>query len=70
MFSFSDLKSQNWDAADEIHRGLMVDNVSEVSQWMVGVKHLIAEARSLKPELFESAELNQNQIDENAESGS
>ncbi|XP_051734202.1 steroid receptor RNA activator 1 [Ctenopharyngodon idella] len=45
-----DLKRRNWDAADEIHRGLMVDHVSEVSQWMVGVKRLIAEARSLNPE--------------------
>uniref|UniRef100_A0A673LP14 Steroid receptor RNA activator 1 n=1 Tax=Sinocyclocheilus rhinocerous TaxID=307959 RepID=A0A673LP14_9TELE len=45
-----DLKRKNWDAADEIHRGLMVDHVAEVSQWMVGVKRLIAEARSLNPE--------------------
>uniref|UniRef100_A0A8C2HXG9 Steroid receptor RNA activator 1 n=1 Tax=Cyprinus carpio TaxID=7962 RepID=A0A8C2HXG9_CYPCA len=45
-----DLKSKKWDAADEIHRGLMVDHVAEVSQWMVGVKRLIAEARSLNPE--------------------
>ncbi|XP_050948387.1 steroid receptor RNA activator 1 [Labeo rohita] len=45
-----DLKRKNWDSADEIHRGLMVDHVAEVSQWMVGVKRLIAEARSLNPE--------------------
>lgn len=45
-----DLKRRNWDAADEIHRGLMVDHVAEVGQWMVGVKRLIAEARSLNPE--------------------
>ncbi|XP_043076740.1 steroid receptor RNA activator 1 [Puntigrus tetrazona] len=45
-----DLKRKEWDAADEIHRALMVDHVAEVSQWMVGVKRLIAEARSLNPE--------------------
>lgn len=49
-----ELKRKNWDAADEIHRGLMVDHVSEVSQWMVGVKRLIAEARILKPEQISS----------------
>ncbi|XP_063301499.1 steroid receptor RNA activator 1 [Pelobates fuscus] len=42
-----ELKCQNWDTADEIHRSLMVDHVNEVSQWMVGVKRLIAEARNL-----------------------
>ncbi|XP_075712400.1 steroid receptor RNA activator 1 isoform X2 [Rhinoderma darwinii] len=42
-----ELKNQNWDSADEIHRSLMVDHVNEVSQWMVGVKRLIAEARNL-----------------------
>ncbi|XP_053574568.1 steroid receptor RNA activator 1 [Bombina bombina] len=42
-----ELKCQNWDSADEIHRSLMVDHVTEVSQWMVGVKRLIAEARNL-----------------------
>ncbi|KAM4747342.1 steroid receptor RNA activator 1 [Rhinophrynus dorsalis] len=42
-----ELKSQNWDSADEIHRSLMVDHVNEVSQWMVGIKRLIAEARNL-----------------------
>ncbi|XP_075065988.1 steroid receptor RNA activator 1 [Mixophyes fleayi] len=42
-----ELKCQNWDSADEIHRSLMVDHVNEVSQWMVGVKRLIAEARNL-----------------------
>ncbi|XP_068129068.1 steroid receptor RNA activator 1 [Hyperolius riggenbachi] len=42
-----ELKCRNWDAADEIHRSLMVDHVNEVSQWMVGVKRLIAEARNL-----------------------
>ncbi|TRZ11460.1 hypothetical protein HGM15179_015644 [Zosterops borbonicus] len=42
-----ELQQQHWDAADEIHRSLMVDHVNEVSQWMVGVKRLIAETRAL-----------------------
>ncbi|XP_063269895.1 steroid receptor RNA activator 1 isoform X2 [Prinia subflava] len=42
-----ELQQQHWDAADEIHRSLMVDHVNEVSQWMVGVKRLIAESREL-----------------------
>ncbi|KAM6122830.1 steroid receptor RNA activator 1 [Phoenicopterus ruber ruber] len=42
-----ELQQQHWDAADEIHRSLMVDHVNEVSQWLVGVKCLIAETRSL-----------------------
>ncbi|XP_042322171.1 steroid receptor RNA activator 1 isoform X2 [Sceloporus undulatus] len=45
-----EFKSQRWDAADEIHRSLMVDHVTEVSQWMVGVKRLIAETRNLPTE--------------------
>ncbi|KAG8579282.1 hypothetical protein GDO81_010792 [Engystomops pustulosus] len=45
-----ELQSQNWDSADEIHRSLMVDHVNEVSQWMVGVKRLIAETRNLPQE--------------------
>ncbi|XP_075996608.1 steroid receptor RNA activator 1 [Genypterus blacodes] len=48
-----ELQSGNWDSADEIHRSLMVDHVTEVSQWMVGVKRLIAETRKLSPELLE-----------------
>ncbi|NXJ81139.1 SRA1 protein, partial [Trogon melanurus] len=44
-----ELQQQHWDAADEIHRSLMVDHVNEVSQWLVGVKRLIAETRSLPP---------------------
>lgn len=43
----AELQQQHWDAADEIHRSLMVDHVNEVSQWMVGVKRLIAETRAL-----------------------
>ncbi|XP_077165633.1 steroid receptor RNA activator 1 isoform X2 [Paroedura picta] len=42
-----ELKCKHWDAADEIHCSLMVDHINEVSQWMVGVKRLIAEARKL-----------------------
>ncbi|KAG9490929.1 steroid receptor RNA activator 1 isoform X4 [Eleutherodactylus coqui] len=45
-----ELQNKNWDSADEIHRSLMVDHVNEVSQWMVGVKRLIAEARNLPQE--------------------
>ncbi|XP_068581356.1 steroid receptor RNA activator 1 isoform X2 [Cebidichthys violaceus] len=48
-----ELQAGHWDSADEIHRSLMVDHVTEVSQWMVGVKRLIAETRKLNPELLE-----------------
>lgn len=48
-----ELQSGHWDSADEIHRSLMVDHVTEVSQWMVGVKRLIAETRKLNTELLE-----------------
>ncbi|XP_038564354.1 steroid receptor RNA activator 1 isoform X1 [Micropterus salmoides] len=48
-----ELQAGRWDSADEIHRSLMVDHVTEVSQWMVGVKRLIAETRKLSPELLE-----------------
>ncbi|XP_072231544.1 steroid receptor RNA activator 1 [Leuresthes tenuis] len=48
-----ELQSGRWDSADDIHRSLMVDHVTEVSQWMVGVKRLIAETRSLSLELLE-----------------
>ncbi|KAF1378052.1 hypothetical protein PFLUV_G00185580 [Perca fluviatilis] len=47
------LQSGQWDSADDIHRSLMVDHVTEVSQWMVAVKRLIAETRKLNPELLE-----------------
>ncbi|XP_055082629.1 steroid receptor RNA activator 1 [Periophthalmus magnuspinnatus] len=46
----TDLRSGLWDSADEAHRSLMVDHVTEVSQWMVGVKRLIAETRKLSPD--------------------
>ncbi|XP_028278319.1 steroid receptor RNA activator 1 [Parambassis ranga] len=49
-----ELQLGHWDSADEIHRSLMVDHVTEVSQWMVGVKRLIAETRNLSPALLES----------------
>ncbi|KAF7235488.1 Steroid receptor RNA activator 1, partial [Varanus komodoensis] len=42
-----ELEAQRWESADEIHRSLMVDHVAEVSQWMVGIKRLIAEAKDL-----------------------
>lgn len=45
-----ELSRHQWDAADDIHRSLMVDHVTEVSQWMVGVKRLIAEKKSLSSE--------------------
>lgn len=46
----TELQQCHWDAADEIHRSLMVDYVNEVSQWLVGVKRLIAETRKLPAE--------------------
>ncbi|KAF7206773.1 transcript variant X1 [Nothobranchius furzeri] len=49
----SDVQAGRWDSADDLHRSLMVDHVTEVSQWMVGVKRLIAETRQLSPELLE-----------------
>uniref|UniRef100_A0A1A8F4H9 Steroid receptor RNA activator 1 n=1 Tax=Nothobranchius korthausae TaxID=1143690 RepID=A0A1A8F4H9_9TELE len=49
----SDVQAGSWDSADDLHRSLMVDHVTEVSQWMVGVKRLIAETRQLSPELLE-----------------
>ncbi|CAB1315887.1 unnamed protein product [Coregonus sp. 'balchen'] len=55
-----ELKSCNWDAADEIHRALIVDHVNEVSQWMVGVKRLIAETRNLNPDLLHTQEVDQS----------
>ncbi|KAI3374076.1 hypothetical protein L3Q82_022636, partial [Scortum barcoo] len=48
-----ELQSGRWNSADDIHRSLMVDHVTEVNQWMVGVKRLIAETRKLSPELLE-----------------
>ncbi|XP_030010136.1 steroid receptor RNA activator 1 [Sphaeramia orbicularis] len=56
-----ELQSGHWDSADEMHRSLMVDYVTEVSQWMVGVKRLIAETRKLSPELLESLRTSEDQ---------
>lgn len=75
----SELQSGHWDAADKLHLSLMVDHVTEVSQWMVGVKRLVAETRKLSPELLEplkksedeaSAESVQDCADPVQESGS
>lgn len=44
----------------------MVDHVTEVSQWMVGVKRLIAETRNLSPELLEP--LKKSEAEASAES--
>lgn len=44
----------------------MVDHVTEVSQWMVGVKRLIAETRKLSPELLEP--LKKSEAEASAES--
>ncbi|XP_070552580.1 steroid receptor RNA activator 1-like [Ptychodera flava] len=41
------LSKSDCDKANEIHVGLMVDHVSEVSQWMVAIKRLIHEIRKL-----------------------
>uniref|UniRef100_A0A8C6RDA3 Steroid receptor RNA activator 1 n=2 Tax=Nannospalax galili TaxID=1026970 RepID=A0A8C6RDA3_NANGA len=60
-----ELSQHQWDKADDIHRSLMVDHVTEVSQWMVGVKRLIAEKKSLSSEAAKeekSAVAAENQI--------
>lgn len=36
------IDSGDYDEADRLHVGLMVDHISEVSQWLVGIKRLIA----------------------------
>ncbi|KAG7484552.1 hypothetical protein MATL_G00050530 [Megalops atlanticus] len=64
-----EMKHRNWERADEAHRALMVDHVNEVSQWMVGVKRLIAETRSLDPELLSTREADQNQGSATEEAG-
>ncbi|KFO13639.1 Steroid receptor RNA activator 1, partial [Balearica regulorum gibbericeps] len=40
-----ELQQRHWNAADEIHRSLMVDHVNEVSQWLGGGKRPIAGMR-------------------------
>ncbi len=42
VFVYTALEDGNHSLADEIHVALMVDHVSEVSRWMVGIKRLIA----------------------------
>ncbi|XP_041808566.1 steroid receptor RNA activator 1 [Chelmon rostratus] len=64
-----ELQSGRWDSADEIHRSLMVDHVTEVSQWMVGVKRLIAETRKLSPELLEPLHKPAGPVEDSAEPG-
>lgn len=61
----SELSNHQWDAADDIHRSLMVDHVTEVSQWMVGVKRLIAEKRSLSSEEEANEEKSTTTAEEN-----
>lgn len=65
--SLLELQTGNWDSADEIHRSLMVDHVTEVSQWMVGVKRLIAETRNLSPEHLKSLQNRTGPVQESAE---
>ncbi|XP_072040562.1 steroid receptor RNA activator 1-like [Amphiura filiformis] len=45
------LHNRQYDEANEIHLSLMVDYVAEVSQWMVGVKRLIFEAKKHLPHI-------------------
>uniref|UniRef100_A0A6B0V231 Putative steroid receptor rna activator n=1 Tax=Ixodes ricinus TaxID=34613 RepID=A0A6B0V231_IXORI len=47
----SELRSGNCEKANTLHVSLMVDYVSEVSQWMVGIKQLIAAAQPTPGEL-------------------
>ncbi|XP_071787533.1 uncharacterized protein [Asterias amurensis] len=43
------LSERDYSKAHDVHLSLMVDFVSEVIQWMVGIKRLIMEARSILP---------------------
>lgn len=45
----------------------MVDHVREVSQWMVGIKRLIAETRKLSPELLESLKKPEGPVQDSAQ---
>lgn len=40
------METHKYDQAESIQIGLMVDHVSEVSQWLVGIKKLIAVLKS------------------------
>lgn len=64
-FLSSELSGHQWEAADDIHRSLMVDHVTEVSQWMVGVKRLIAEKRNLSSEEEANEEKSTDTAEEN-----
>ncbi|XP_078267157.1 steroid receptor RNA activator 1 isoform X2 [Rhinoraja longicauda] len=55
------MASCQWDAADDLHRSLMVDHVNEVGQWMVGVKRLIAETKNLPHDLTAGADLGETE---------
>ena len=43
----------------------MVDHVTEVGQWMVGVKRLIAETRNLTPDLLSTEQEEEEQEESN-----
>ncbi|XP_067085105.1 steroid receptor RNA activator 1-like [Osmerus mordax] len=60
-----ELRGRHWDSADDIHRSLMVDHVTEVGQWMVGVKRLIAETRNLSPDLLSKEQEEEEQEESN-----
>ncbi|XP_064637042.1 steroid receptor RNA activator 1-like [Lineus longissimus] len=47
------LEARNCDEAHTIHLGLMLDYTNEVGQWMVGIKKLIYETRSLPKPVVE-----------------
>ncbi|KAL3879198.1 hypothetical protein ACJMK2_031507 [Sinanodonta woodiana] len=42
----SALKELNFDRANKIHLGLMVDHTAEVNHWMVGIKRIIQETQA------------------------
>lgn len=44
------ITERNYDEANRLHLGLMMDHISEVSSWMVGIKRLIQEAKGILPE--------------------
>lgn len=58
-----ELQNGNHEKADALHVSLMVDYVSEVSPWMLGIKHLILAAQSL-------GEQQQQPVGDNAEAAS
>ncbi|XP_022079408.1 steroid receptor RNA activator 1-like [Acanthaster planci] len=50
------LADRDYNRAHDVHLSLMVDYVAEVSQWMVGIKRLIMEARTILPPPLPSSE--------------